>query len=160
MAKVAIICGLLLIGLGVVGYMGHEPAQASADGVAVAEGTDSAAESSSEGDAEDKPAKKSVTALIPAFVGILLAFFGALALKESMRMHAMHGAATVGLLGALAGAGRGAMGLGKFFSGDPSLNQRSFLFVWLMALICGVFVFLCIQSFIAARKQREAEQAS
>ncbi|MEM7558346.1 MAG: hypothetical protein AAF394_04430, partial [Planctomycetota bacterium] len=83
-----------------------------------------------------------------------------LAFKESFRKHAMHGAAMIGLLGVLAGAGRGAMGLGKFFSGDPSLNQRSFLFVWLMALICGVFVFLCVQSFRAARKQREAEQAS
>ena len=56
--------------------------------------------------------------------------------------------------------GRGAMGLGKFFSGDPDLNRRSFLFVWLMAIICGVFVALCVRSFIATRKRREAEAAA
>ena len=49
------------------------------------------------------------------------------------------------------------MGLGKFLNDDPDLNRRSFLFVWLMALLCGVFLFLCIQSFRAVRKQREAE---
>lgn len=160
MAKIAIICGLLLIGIGVVGYIGHEPTKPSADGAAATEGSDSSADSSSEGEAKEKVGKKSPTALIPAGVGLLLALCGMLALKESMRKHAMHGAATVGLLGAVAGAGKGGMDLGKFFSGDPSLNQRSFLFVWLMALICGVFVFLCVQSFRAARKQREAEQAS
>lgn len=162
MAKIANICGLLLIGLGVVGYTGQEPAKASSEGAAAgqAEGESTESDSSAGEQAEAKPNKKSITALIPAFVGVLLASFGALAMKESMRMHAMHGAALVGLLGAIAGVGRGAMGLGKFFSGDPSLNQRSFLFVWLMALICGVFVFLCIQSFRAARKQREAEQAT
>ena len=104
-------------------------------------------------------AKKSVTALIPAFFGGGLLICGLLAMKESLLKHAMHGAAMIGLLGALAGAGRGAMGLGKFFSGDPSLNQRSFAFVWLMAIICAVFVALCVRSFIAARKAREAATA-
>ncbi len=149
MAKVTIIFGILLIGLGVIGYSGGGPASAPSDPA-----TESAEESSSE-----KP-KKSITALIPAFFGGALVLCGLLALKESLLKHAMHGAAVVGLLGAIAGAGRGAMGLGKFFSGDPSLNQRSFLFVWLMALICGTFVFLCVRSFIAARKRRELEQAT
>ncbi|MEM8736570.1 MAG: hypothetical protein AAGG44_20230, partial [Planctomycetota bacterium] len=70
------------------------------------------------------------------------------------------GAATVGLLGGLACIGRGSMGLGKFFSGDPSLNLRSFTFVWLTAVICVIFVVMCVFSFIAARKQREAEASS
>ena len=85
---------------------------------------------------------------------------GLLALKESLLKHAMHAASVIGLLGAIAGAGRGAMGLGKFFSNDPSLNPRSFLFVWLMALICSVFVILCVRSFIAAKKRRELDQAT
>ena len=151
MAKITIIFGVLLIGLGVIGYVGATPSAAPAD-----PGVESDAEASS----ASPPAKKSVTALIPAFVGVALLLCGLLALKESLLKHAMHGAAMIGLLGAIAGAGRGAMGLGKFFSGDPSLNQRSFLFVWLMALICGVFVVLCVQSFIAARKRRAVEEKS
>ena len=101
-----------------------------------------------------------MTALIPAFFGGLLALCGVIAFKESARKHAMHAAAMVGLLGMVAGAGRGAMGIGKFMSGDPSLNQRSFLFVWIMAILCGVFLYLCVQSFIAARKRREATEAA
>ncbi len=154
MAKITIVCGLLLIGLGVIGYVGSGGGSSA----------DTAAESSSPSESADtsaevSPGKKSITALIPAFVGLALAACGVLALKESMLKHAMHAAAMVGLLGTLAGAGRGVMGLGKSFSGDPSLNQRSFLYVWLMAVICGVFVFLCVRSFISVRRQRAAEQA-
>lgn len=151
MAKITIFFGMLLIGLGVLGYAGSGTPQANISSETTTE-TDAAPAT--------EPAKKPVTALIPAFVGITLLLCGVIALKESLLKHAMHGAAVVGLLGALAGAGRGAMGLGKFFSGDPSLNQRSFIFVWLMALICGVFVMLCVRSFIAARKRREQEQTA
>ena len=150
MAKITVIFGVLLIGLGLIGYVGTSPSAEPAD--------------TSSGAAEDTvaapAAKKSVTALIPAFVGGILLICGVLANQDAMRKHAMHGAASVGLLGCLAGLGRGVMGLGKFFSGDPSLNQRSFLFVWLMAIICGVFVFLCVQSFRAARKRQAVEQES
>ncbi|MEM1227449.1 MAG: hypothetical protein AAGJ40_17255 [Planctomycetota bacterium] len=150
MAKTTIVFGLLLIGLGVFGYVGG--------GGSAAPSAETDLSTASEAAEAVEPAKKSVTALIPAFVGAALALCGLLAMKESMLKHAMHGAAMIGLLGTLAGAGRGAMGLGKFFSGDPSLNQRSFLFVWLMALICGAFVFLCVRSFIAVRKRREAAE--
>ena len=51
-------------------------------------------------------AKASPTALIPAVVGILIGICGVVALRESLRKHAMHGAVLVGLLGCLAGAGR------------------------------------------------------
>ena len=153
MARIAIIFGILLIGLGIVGYSG---------GSSAAESTSNSTESEvSESNTAETPAKKkSVTALIPAFFGGALLICGVLALKESMLKHAMHGAAMVGLLGFLAGAGRGAMGLGKFFSGDPSLNQRSFVFVWIMALMCGVFVVLCVRSFINVRKQRQQQEAA
>ncbi len=147
MAKITLVIGLLLIVLGVVGYTGssssgEDPALAAEEVGAVVE--------------EEGPGVASVTALIPAFVGGLLVLLGLVALMESVRKHAMHAAAVVGLLGFLAGAGRGSMGIGKFLDDDPSLNQRSFLFVWLMALLCGVFLFLCIRSFRAARKQMQA----
>lgn len=155
MAKTTVLFGIILIILGAVGYSGG----GSAAPAETAPETDTA-DAAATDDAE-KPKKSSrVTALIPAGFGAGLLICGLLAFKESRVKHAMHGAATFGLIGALAGAVRGGMGLGKFFSGDPSLNQRSFLFVWLMAIICGVFVFLCVRSFINARKAREAAAAS
>lgn len=153
MAKISMLFGALLIALGLIGYAGGGAAQPAAD--------ESSATTEADPSAAAAPAKKkSVTALIPAFFGIGLVVCGVLALKESLLKHAMHGAATIGLLGAIAGGGRGAMGIGKFLSGDPSLNQRSFLFVWLMAILCAVFVVLCVRSFIAARKRQAAEQAT
>ena len=65
MAKITIAVGLILIGLGLYGYFGAD-----------------------EG-------KTSPTALIPAFVGAPILLLGALALKDSMRKHAMHGAVIV-----------------------------------------------------------------
>ena len=49
----------------------------------------------------------SKTALIPCGPGILLLIFGLLGCKENLRMHMMHGAVLVSLLGTLAGLGRG-----------------------------------------------------
>ena len=171
MAKTTITTGIILIAIGIVGYLGSD-ATPKSDSVATEQvqtdadsrGEDAEAESNSASteSTNAEPAKKgrSVTALIPAIVGGVLALCGLIALNESARKHAMHIAATVGLLGFLAGAGRGGMGIGKFISGDPSLNQRSFLFVWLMAIVCAVFVFLCVQSFRNARKQAQQEQNS
>jgi len=149
--------GILLIALGLLGYLrtsGSAPA-GDADAASV-EGADA----NNSGPAVPEKPKRSVTALIPAFVGGGLLLCGVVALNEGMRMHAMHAAAAIGLLGCLAASGRGVMGIGKLLSDDPSLNQRSFLFVWLMAILCGIFVFLCVQSFRAARKQREEEAGS
>ncbi len=155
MAKTAILFGLLLIGLGIVGYAGSglKSELPAADETAVGEIAPAAA---SGGPA----AKKSVTALIPAFFGIVLLCSGTLGLKESWRKHALHVAAAAGLLGLLAGGGRGVMGLGKFFAGDPSLNHRSFTFVWLMTVLCSVFLLLCIRSFIAARRDKLVEKTA
>lgn len=50
------------------------------------------------------PGSRSVTALIPAFFGVVFAILGAIALKESLRKHAMHGAVLLTLL-ALGGTG-------------------------------------------------------
>jgi len=49
---------------------------------------------------------RSLTALIPAIAGGLLLICGLLAMNPAIRMHAMHGAAMVGLLGFLAPLGR------------------------------------------------------
>jgi hypothetical protein len=152
MAKPTILFGIILIALGLVAYLGTPVGTTTQRDDSSAPASDDAATAA--------PPKRSVTALIPAFVGIPLLLCGFLALNESRRKHAMHAAVMIGLLGALAGAGRGAMGLGKFFSGDPTLNQRAFLYVWAMAIICAVFVFLCVRSFIQVRKRRLADEAA
>jgi hypothetical protein len=77
MPRITVIFGILLILLGVGGYV-----------VAVQDG------------------KPSVTALIPTFFGVILSVCGVLAFKENLLKHAMHGAAAFGLLGFLAPAGR------------------------------------------------------
>ncbi|MEO0662565.1 MAG: hypothetical protein AAFZ87_13600 [Planctomycetota bacterium] len=169
MARTTILIGLLLIALGAFGYLGASAdAESSPEGGAtVAVGTDADAPATAQDlvDAAEPSAAvddqgPSVTALIPAFVGGLLVLLGVAALRESARKHAMHGAATVALLGFLAGAGRGSSKISAYLENDPDLNVRSFFFVWIMAGLCLLHVVLCIRSFRAARRSREAESAN
>lgn len=98
---------------------------------------------------------KSVTIWIPAMVGSLLAVCGAVAiLKESLLKHAMHAAAVIGLLGGLAAASRFVPKLfGDFNWNDPGTRATG-----KMTLVCFVFVALCLNSFLQARKRRKASQ--
>jgi len=95
----------------------------------------------------------SVTALIPAFIGIALALLGSFARKENLRKHVMHAAAMVGLIGIL-GTARGIVGLlTELASGEPV--RPAFISMTITFLLCTAFVALCVRSFIQARKQRE-----
>lgn len=91
------------------------------------------------------------TALIPSIIGALLAVFGVVGLKEHLRMHAMHGAVLVALLGALGSLGRLVPALIKGTGAPAALISQG-----VTALLCSIFVVLCVRSFIAARKAREA----
>jgi hypothetical protein len=128
MARTAIIFACLLIALGLYGYFGSTEAE---------------------------PSK---TALIPAAFGAVLLLAGLVALKERLRMHAMHVAALVGLLGLLAAGGRGAMKIGVLFSDDPTVNKRPIIMILAMAALCLVFVALCVKSFVDARRRQAAER--
>jgi len=97
----------------------------------------------------------SVTALIPAFFGGPILLLGVLALKEGMRKHAMHTAVLFGLIGFL---GAGFM-VGKVLASGDIQRPIAFAMQAAMTLLCGVFVALCIRSFVQARKAREAKQA-
>jgi hypothetical protein len=102
----------------------------------------------------------SPTALIPAGVGLALLLLGVLALKDSLRKHAMHVAAMIGLLGFLGGA---YMGFGKLMvllAGGEVTRPAAAYESSVMALICGVFVILCVRSFIMARRNRTKQQAA
>ena len=99
---------------------------------------------------------KSPTALIPAFVGLLLAVCGAIGLTgPGARKHAMHAAAAIGLLGFLAAAGRL---LSSLMRGNipPALTISALA---LMAVLCGLFVVLCVGSFVSARRRNPEQQA-
>ena len=121
MAKVAIGFGIVLIALGLYGYL-------SVDEVA-----------------------RSKTALIPAIAGALLAICGVIALNPSLRKHAMHAAAVVGLLGFLAPLGRV---IPQTIRGNPPSGLAGFSQVT-MSVLCLIFLILCVRSFIAARKARQ-----
>ncbi len=151
MVRVTFVFAVLLIALGLIGYAG-DPSESRPSG----SGSAPATEQSDAGDATAE-SKRSITALIPTFTGACLFVLGALALNEKWRMHAIHGAVIVGLLGLLAAGGRGATGMMKLMSDNPAVNGRSLFFVCAMAVLCGVHVGLCVQSFLQARKRRREE---
>lgn len=130
MPVLSIACGILLTIVGVVGYTGQGP--------------------------NPDTRQVSPTALIPAVFGGLLIVLGLLAFKPSLRKHAMHFAAMVGLLGAIGGF----MPLFRQYknTGALDLMKPSAVSGWLMILICAVFVGLCVNSFIQARKARKAKE--
>ncbi|HEV7701774.1 MAG TPA: hypothetical protein VGO43_16200 [Pyrinomonadaceae bacterium] len=91
----------------------------------------------------------SLTALIPAGVGIVLMVLGHLAaMREGLRKHLMHAAVIVGLLGFLAALG------GLFRKGMPTSIGAGSLSQIAMAVVCLVFVILAVRSFMAARSER------
>lgn len=93
--------------------------------------------------------QKNVTALIPAFFGLPLTLLGLVGLREGWRKHAMHGAALVGLLGALARP------IQKTFAGQPPEISTAFVSQLVMALLCGTLVILAVKSFVDARRPRD-----
>jgi lysylphosphatidylglycerol synthetase-like protein (DUF2156 family) len=118
MPATAIICGILLILIGLSGYV-----IGSADG------------------------QTSLTALIPAVFGLILAILGFVAKgNENLRKHLMHAAVIVGLLGFLMTAGRLLMNLSKLGFNPATIAQIS------MSVICLIFVILCVKSFVDARR--------
>lgn len=145
MAKWAIVFGLLLSGLGLVGYFGTDPGAMTAEPAAATAGTGAGPTAAAP---KEGPSK---TALIPSAVGLLLLICGTLGLDERMRKHALHAAAGIGLLGFLAAGGRMASKLGDILSGNIS---RPMWFIILMAILCLAYVLLSVRSFIQARRAR------
>jgi hypothetical protein len=91
--------------------------------------------------------KASVTALIPAFFGLVIALLGAFARSnDSLRKHLMHGALLVALLGFIIPAYR-LLSMGGGLSLTPAVVSQA-----AMALICLIFLIFGIQSFVSARR--------
>ena len=99
------------------------------------------------------------TWLIPCAVGLPLILLGLVAAKSAAsRMHVMHAAVTIALLGGLVALVRGVTSLvGWLFFQSKPMQPLAASMIWAMTLLCFIFVGLCVQSFIAARKARESK---
>jgi len=90
------------------------------------------------------------TALIPAGFGLVITLSGILARNEKLHMHAMH----VAVLLALIGFGATASAFSKIplliagTAGEKTVAYESKI---VMALLCGILLFLGIRSFVVAR---------
>lgn len=129
MAKPTLITGILLIVVGLIGYFMGTPSEDT--GVV------------------------SKTALIPAYFGIVLTILGGVALKVTGKghMHVMHVAVLVGLLGLIGSGMRIPKSVAAVNEGAGSLPlymQSA------MAVLCLVFVILCVRSFVVARLKRKS----
>jgi uncharacterized membrane protein (GlpM family) len=123
MKNLAFLCSALLILTGLVGYFAWEAIGAT---------------------------KQSVTALIPAFVGVPMLIGAIIALKRNML--GMHIAVTFSLLGTLAGLGR--LASAGLFQGSLDLSQAAPKLILVMTVICLFFTVMAVRSFIAARRAR------
>lgn len=124
MPSITIACGVILILIGVIGYVyGMMNGNAS------------------------------FTALIPSLFGLILAALGAVArAKEHLRKHLMHAAVTIGLIGFIATTS-------SLFKIPALLNgtaerPAAVIAQLATALVCLIFVLLCVKSFADARRNK------
>ncbi len=130
MPRITIVFGALLIILGLVAYF-----------------------------AMQEPGARSVTALIPAFIGLPLLALGLVAeARPTSRKHTMHAAAALGLLGFLGTMG-GLIKALQWMGGTVPGRPEAVRVQAIMAIMCAIFIALCVRSFIAARRAREAGNA-
>ena len=94
----------------------------------------------------------SPTALIPAAIGAVLIVCGILSRDDRLRKHVMHVAALVGVLGFLGALWRPVRALVR--EGTVDLTAVPVRLQLMTALLCLVFVVMCVQSFVAARRAR------
>ena len=98
------------------------------------------------------------TAMIPTWIGLVLAVSGLLALNPARRMLWMHIAVTIGLIGFL-GTIPGVIGVVKMAMGSTVARPTAAIYQSITWLICLIFVGLCVRSFIAARRARVSAEA-
>ena len=91
----------------------------------------------------------SITSMIPAFIGVPLAFIGFISMiKPTFRKALMHIAVGIGIIAFLGGL--------DFFRG--MFNNYYAGLSKLMLLITGfIYVYFCVQSFIFVRRQKKLE---
>ena len=126
MAKVTIVFGVLLILVGLVGFFGTGSAHP--------------------------------TALIPTWFGLALGLGGYLAISpsESRRKLFMHINVTIGLVGLIGAIASALHGYGHARSLGVDPDYKALAAQLTMAGLLLIYVNLCVRSFIAARRARQA----
>ena len=126
MAKITIIFGVLLIALGLAGYFGTGSAHP--------------------------------TALIPTWFGLALGIGGALAISpsETRRKIFMHINVTIGALGCIGAFIEAVRGYGAQRSAGLNPDYIALASKLAMGALLLVYVILCVQSFVDARRARQA----
>ena len=91
----------------------------------------------------------SLTALIPAAFGLVIALSGLIARDERTRKHAMHAAVVVALLGFL-GSVRGLLQIGDLFDGTAA-RPAAIVAQTIMAMLTLGYIVMAVRSFVKAR---------
>jgi uncharacterized membrane protein YoaK (UPF0700 family) len=98
---------------------------------------------------------QSVTALIPAFFGVVFVVLGVIMRHTSRRKHAGHAAAVLAVLGLL-GSARGVPDAIALAQGGEVERPQAAIAQTVMVVLCLAFVVLAIKSFVDARRGRDA----
>ena len=96
----------------------------------------------------------SPTAFIPSAFGGILLICGKLSAKPTLRMHAMHAAVVVALLGAVSAGIKVIPGISTLFHPEDDKLPIKEISQLAMALLCTVYVVMAVRSFIAASQRR------
>ena len=91
----------------------------------------------------------SLTALLPAAFGLVIALSGLMARDERKRKHAMHAAVVVALLGFL-GSIRGLVQIGGVFDGTAA-RPAAIVAQTIMAVLTLGYIVMAVRSFVKAR---------
>jgi hypothetical protein len=94
----------------------------------------------------------SLTALIPAAFGLLIAVAGLIARDQRMRKHAMHAAVVIALIGFL-GSVRGVLQLGALLDGTAA-RPAAVVSQTIMAVLTLGYIVMAVRSFVQARASR------
>lgn len=97
----------------------------------------------------------SLTALIPAVLGVVILGLGLAASRERLHRHMIHAALAVALLGLLGSLQR-ALGAGTVLTGGDVERPVAALASLAVVVVCAVYVAVGVRSFIAARRSRTA----
>jgi hypothetical protein len=85
---------------------------------------------------------------------VVTGVLGGLGLKDSLRKHAMHGAAVLGLLGTVIPLRR----LIPVIFTDATASPLALFSLSSMCVTSAIFLGLCVRSFIQARRARSASE--
>lgn len=92
----------------------------------------------------------SVTALIPAFVGVLILVAGLIARNEARRRTGIHIALAIAVLGAL-GSLMNVADIGSVFNGSAE-RPGAIIVSTIMFVLLVVYIVMGVRSFVAARR--------